>query len=67
VENIVIDNFRDFIRRNIVAYGRQDLPVNAVGSIAYFFKPQLAQAAAAEGYTVGTIVRSPLDTLESRH
>ena len=62
VEAIVVGNFRDFIRRNIASYGRKDLPVNAVGSIAYFYQNQLAQAVVAEGYTMGTIVRSPLET-----
>jgi N-acetylglucosamine kinase-like BadF-type ATPase len=63
VEAIVVDNFRDFICRNIAPYDRKDLAVNAVGSIAHFYKPQLAEAVAAEGYTLGIIKRSPLDNI----
>lgn len=63
IEQLVIDNFRDFIRRNIAPYQRQDLPINAVGSIAFYYKEQLAKAVKEEGYTLGKIVRSPLDAL----
>ena len=63
VEQLVIDNFCDFIRRNIVPYNRCDLPVNAVGSIAFYYSDQLAKAVKEEGYTLGKIVRSPLDAL----
>ena len=61
VSAIVTGNFRDFIRRNIVPYRRPDLPIRAVGSIAYFFRPQLEEAARAEGYAVGRVMRSPLE------
>ena len=63
IEQLVIDNFRDFILRNIVPYQRKDLPINAVGSIAFYYKEQLAKAVNEEGYTLGKIVRSPLDAL----
>ena len=63
VQALVVDNFRDFIRRNIVPYGRPDLPLNAVGSIAYHYQQQLQEAARQEGYDVGIVVRSPLDRL----
>ena len=61
VEDVVVQNFRLFISHNLAPYHRPHLPINSVGSVAYFFKPQLEQAAAAEGYTVGRILRSPLD------
>ena len=63
VRQLVVDNFRDFIRRNIVPYGRPYLPLSAVGSIAYYYREQLAEAAQAEGYALGRILRSPLDAL----
>ncbi len=65
VERLVIDNFRDFIRLNVNPYKRRDLPLNAVGSIAHFFIGQLRQAAEAEGYTLGHVMRSPLEGLLS--
>ena len=61
----MVQNFRDFIVRNIVPYQRPDLPIGAVGSIAYYYRDQLAEAAQAEGYTLGTVLRSPIDGLAS--
>ena len=63
VEQLVVENFRLFIVRNIAPYHRQDLPINAVGSIAFYYKDQLEKAVKAEGYTLGKVVRSPLDAL----
>ncbi|MBQ8096354.1 MAG: ATPase, partial [Prevotella sp.] len=65
VRALVVQNFRDFIVRNIVPYQRPDLPIGAVGSIAYYYRDQLAEAAQAEGYTLGTVLRSPIDGLAS--
>ena len=63
VENLVVENFRDFLTYNVAQYGRKNLPVSAVGSIAYFYQDQWRQALKAEGYTVGKILRGPLDGL----
>lgn len=63
VEALVIDNFSDFIARNIEPYHRRDLPLQAVGSIAFFYEDQLCQAASKAGYAVGNLLRSPLDGL----
>ena len=35
----------------------------AVGSIAYFYRAQFEEAIRKEGYTVGEILRGPLDGL----
>ena len=64
VQEVVVQNFRLFIRHNLAPYCRPHLPINAVGSVAHFFRPQLEQAAAAEGYTIGQILRSPLDAAQ---
>ena len=63
VEALVIDNFRDFLVNNVAQYGRKDLPVSAVGSIAYFYRAQFEEAIRKEGYAVGEILRGPLDGL----
>ncbi len=64
VQEVVVQNFQLFIRHNLAPYHRPHLPINAVGSVAHFFRPQLEQAAAAEGYTIGQILRSPLDAAQ---
>ena len=65
VEDIVVGNFSDFIAININPYRRSDLPLQAVGSIAWHYREQLRQAAQQAGYTVGLILQSPLDRLSS--
>lgn len=67
VRQIVISNFVDFFQKNIVPYDRRDLPVSFVGSIAWHYQRELREAAAAEGFAVGTIVKSPLDGLKVFH
>ena len=67
VRQLVIDSFRDFFRRNLVQYGRNDLPVGFVGSVAFHYEAQLKEAAASEGYTVGCILKSPINGLVTYH
>lgn len=61
VEELVVENFSAFIARNIEPYHRRDLPLQAVGSIAFYYRDQLCQAARKAGYAVGKILRSPLE------
>ena len=63
--NLVIDNFRSFFKRNVNRYGRRDLPVGAVGSIAFYYKSELLEAAESEGYTVENVIKSPMEGLVS--
>ena len=63
VRQIVIRNFRDFFRYNIRPYGLSDIPVSFVGSIAFHFRGQLAEAAQAEGFRLGKILQSPIEGL----
>lgn len=62
VDTLVTDNFRDFIVRNVEPYHRPDLPVSAVGSIAYYYRDQLSRAVAAQGFMLGKVMRSPFGT-----
>ena len=67
LEEMVVGNFREHFRRNVNRYGRKDLPVGAIGSVAYYYREQLEKAAAAEGYTLGKVMRSPMDGLVRYH
>lgn len=67
VNRLVVDNFRSFFRRNVAPYGRCDLKVGAIGSVAYYYGPQLAEAACAEGFSLGLVVRSPMEGLVRFH
>ncbi|MBO4850504.1 MAG: ATPase [Prevotella sp.] len=67
VEALVVNSFRDFFRRNLVQYGRSDLPVRAVGSVAHYFGEQLCRAAAEEGFAVSGVMQSPIEGLVIYH
>lgn len=67
LREMVVENFRQHFRRNVNQYGRRDLTVGAVGSMAYYYREQLAEAAAAEGYNLGKVMRGPLDGLLQYH
>lgn len=60
VEELVMSNLEAFIVRNILPYNRLDLPVSFVGSIAYYYEPQLRAVAEKHGVLVGKIMQSPL-------
>ncbi len=67
LSELVVQNFRQFFRSNIVPYNRPDLPVHFVGSMAYSYPQQLAQAAEAEGFRLGQIMQSPMEGLIKYH
>ena len=65
VRQLVLDNFRAFFRRNLSQYARIDLPVGAVGSIAWHYQDLLGEAAQMEGFHVDKVMKSPIDGLIS--
>lgn len=68
IHDLVLNAFRAFFRRNITNYtDYAKHPVNFVGSIAYYFGDILAEAAKAEGCTVGKIIKSPMEGLIKFH
>lgn len=67
VRELVVRNFSDFLSWHIAPYGRRDLPVSFVGSVAWYFRDQLCEAADALHYDVGDILKSPLDGLVRYH
>lgn len=64
ISAMVKESFVAFIHRNIDAYGRKDLPLNFVGSVAWYFRPELKAAAETTGYTLGRVLRSPVDSCD---
>ena len=60
IEDMIVDCFRLFFRRNVSHYNRPDLPVCFVGSIAFYYKKQLEKAATLEGYSIGKVLKAPL-------
>lgn len=67
LEELVVDNFRDFIIKNLQPYGDAYRVINAVGSIAFYFREQLGTAARQLGYELGIIHKSPMNNLIKYH
>ena len=64
---LVVSNFDEFFQKNIVPYGRPDLPVSFVGSIAWHYQPQLQESAARQGFRLGVVLKSPIEGLLRFH
>ena len=67
VRSLVVDNFRTFFTCHIAPYGNRKIPVSCVGSIAWYFKDELKEAARLEGFRLGTILQSPMQGLIKYH
>lgn len=67
VSELVIGNFERFFVNNVAPYRRCDLPVSFVGSIAHHFEAEVREAARRRQFTVGRILRSPLEGLVAYH
>ena len=67
IEKLVLDSFKDFFQRNVMQYKYQNEKVHFVGSIAYYFREILEQAAKEMGVTIGTIDKSPMEGLINYH
>lgn len=65
LRQLVVDNFREFIVRNLPPYNC--LSLNAVGSIAYHFRSELEEACDAEGYKLCKVAKSPICGLMEYH
>lgn len=48
-------------------YDYQNHEVHFIGSVAYYYKDVLAQAAEATGIRLGTILKSPMEGLIAYH
>ena len=60
IHQLLVDEFRRFLSRNIRNYQRPDLPVNFVGGITASFRPELEEAIMAEGMQLGRILSQPI-------
>jgi len=68
VYELVLGSFKAFFRRNVSHYAGMCPPVvNFIGSIAYYYRDVLAEAAAECGYSIGTVLKSPMEGLIKFH
>ena len=67
IRDMIYSTFSDFVNMHLSRYGRRELPVSFVGSIAWYYQTQLSLVLQTLGYHVGTIVKSPLEGLVAYH
>lgn len=63
VRQLLVENFREFLRNNVKPYGRPELPIGFVGSMAYHYESELREAVQLEGLVVGKILKRPVASL----
>lgn len=69
IQNLIKDGIRVFARNMILQF-REELktaPVHFAGSIAFFSKKEIKEVGKEMGFTVGNIVRRPIDGLVNYH
>ena len=64
---MIESQFDAFIKRNLYRYDTSKYSMNAVGSVAYFFKENLLRVAKNNGVTVGEILKNPIEKLVEYH
>lgn len=68
IKSLLIDCFVQYFRRNIDNYNTEgDRAVHLVGSIAYYYKNEIAEAANQCGYSLGNVLQAPLEGLVKYH
>lgn len=68
IANMIYNGLKSFADIHIKCHPEyQSVPVNFVGSIAYYFHKELQQVADEFGFTIGKIVKKPIEALVAYH
>lgn len=67
VHQLVFDSFESFIRRNVMQYDYEGVPVNFIGSIAFYYRSVLQEVAEKTGVKLGVIMKVPMEGLVKYH
>ncbi|KAA6311600.1 hypothetical protein EZS27_037302, partial [termite gut metagenome] len=63
VHALVLGSFKAFLKRNVMQYDYRNHKVHFIGSVAYYYKDVLMEAATETGVQVGKIMKSPMEGL----
>jgi N-acetylglucosamine kinase-like BadF-type ATPase len=66
-QNLILEAFDNFFKRNIVQYNSTVKEIGFVGSIAFHFTHQLEITAQKYGYSIQQILKSPIEGLITYH
>lgn len=67
IKDMLITEFLRFFQRNVIPYGRTDLPVNFVGGIANNFTEEIMTACELCGLKSGKVIANPAKNLLKYH
>ena len=67
VRQLVKNSFTAFLTRNVMQYDYRNYKVGFNGSIAWYYRDILAEAAAEVGVQMGTIIKAPMEGLIKFH
>ena len=67
VHEMVLNSFKDFLKRNVMQYDYEHNKVHFIGSVAHHYKEVLAEAAEEMGIQLGNILKSPMEGLINYH
>lgn len=68
VNEMIHDGMQEFLHRHVCCFKNfKEVPVNFVGSIAYYFQDILKKEAAKLGITIGNVIKKPIDGLVEYH
>ena len=68
IYSLVYNNFRQFFIRNVMSYSGSDKePIHFTGSVAYYYKEVLADAAQSLQLTLGKVEQKPMPGLITYH
>lgn len=59
--------FNDFFQNQILLYRTPLRQIHLVGSVAFLFGPDIAEIALYYGYSIGNVLKAPIDGLEKFH
>lgn len=67
IHQLVLNSFIAFLRRNVMQYDYAQYPVHFIGSVAYYYREILQEAAQETGVAIGKIMQSPMEGLIRYH
>ena len=68
IKQIILDSFDEFFKRHIHKYDSYEkIPVNFIGSIAFYFKDVLQEVAKKHNASIGLVIKAPIAKLIEYH
>lgn len=67
IHQLALNSFIAFLRRNVMQYDYTQYPVHFIGSVAYYYREILQEAAQETGVAIGKIMQSPMEGLIRYH